>query len=301
MVEGRDHQAGPPPSPSPWPPPPSPATRPGLGEAVLLLLLMGITTMIAVTALFLGDEQRDLDMLLMGILEVLAITLVLLVGVRRVGLPTKRVLGLRDVPLWLCLIAVPLAMAVGTVNSALEAPVRNVMPIPEELLLELVTLLYPETTLDWVLILLPTALLVPVGEELLFRGLLLRGFLLRYGATPALALTSLLFALVHLNPWAFAGYFIVGWVLGWLVLRSGSVWPAIILHGAYNALAVIQTKTLIDGPPTLESIRAASESWWDAPVTIVISALALVLMVLLIESRSRQDHPWVIDEISFGR
>lgn len=301
MGGGREHAPGPPPPPPPWPPPASPATRPGLGEAVVLLLLMGLATAIAVTAVFLGDQQRDLDMLLMGMLEVSAIALVLLVGVRRVGLPSGQVLGLRGAPLWLCLIAVPLAMAVGTVNSALEAPVRSVMPIPEEFLLELVTLLYPETALDWVLILLPTAVLVPVGEELLFRGLFLRGFLLRYGATPALALTSLLFALVHLNPWALMGYFIVGWVLGWLVLRSGSVWPAIILHGAYNALAVIQTKTLIDGPPTLESLRAASESWWDAPVTIVISALALILMVLLIEFRSRQDHPWVVDEISFGR
>jgi membrane protease YdiL (CAAX protease family) len=284
-----------------WPPQPSPATRPGLGEAALLLLVMGLATAIALAAVYIGDTQRDLDMLMMGVLEVSAIALVLLIGVRRVGLPTVRVLALRAAPLWVSLAAVPLAMAVGTVNSALEAPVRNVMPIPEDFLLELVTLLYPQTTMDWILILLPTAVLVPIGEELLFRGLFLRGFLLRYGATPALALTSLLFAVVHLNPWSLVGYFIVGWVLGWIVLRSGSVWPAVILHGSYNALAVIQTKTLLDEPPTLESIRAVSESWWDAPVTIILSALALILLVLLIERRSRADHPWVADEISFGR
>ena len=94
---------------------------------------------------------------------------------------------------------------------------------------------------------LPLALLVvslgPLVEELLFRGALLSALLRRMHAGWAVAVSSLLFACVHLPDLGFLWYAVpnlalLGAVLAWLRLRSGSLWPAVVAHGMNNLLAV---------------------------------------------------------------
>ncbi len=85
------------------------------------------------------------------------------------------------------------------------------------------------------LLTLPVCLLIPMCEELLFRGILLEV------ATPwvALPLSSLLFALAHgLNLYAF-GLFVFGFALGLLTLRTRSLLPAMVAHGVFNAISLI--------------------------------------------------------------
>lgn len=94
---------------------------------------------------------------------------------------------------------------------------------------------------------LPLALLVislgPLVEELLFRGALLSALLRRMHTGWAVAVSSLLFACVHLPDLGFLWYAVpnlalLGAVLAWLRLRSGSLWPAVVAHGMNNLLAV---------------------------------------------------------------
>jgi CAAX protease family protein len=77
--------------------------------------------------------------------------------------------------------------------------------------------------------------IAPVAEEHLFRGWMLRGFLFRQTRGGAIAMTALLFGIFHGNPWQGVVAFAAGLVLGWLVVRTGSVLPAIIGHAAMNA------------------------------------------------------------------
>ena len=49
--------------------------------------------------------------------------------------------------------------------------------------------------------LLAVVIVAPLTEELLFRGVILRGLLLHYSAPKAVIASSLMFGLVHLNPW----------------------------------------------------------------------------------------------------
>jgi hypothetical protein len=81
---------------------------------------------------------------------------------------------------------------------------------------------------------LPIVLGAPVGEELFFRGLVLRGFLSRYSVTKAVWASALLWAVSHLNPWQAVGALPLGLVLAWLVVRTGSLIPAIIGHMIAN-------------------------------------------------------------------
>ncbi|MEU5853397.1 CPBP family intramembrane glutamic endopeptidase [Saccharopolyspora shandongensis] len=77
----------------------------------------------------------------------------------------------------------------------------------------------------------------PIGEELIFRGVLANA-LGRYGAWISVLASATVFALVHgLNP-VLPVAFVIGVVSALLLRRTGSVWPGIVVHGVNNALAI---------------------------------------------------------------
>ena len=99
------------------------------------------------------------------------------------------------------------------------------------------------------------ALLAPVTEEVVFRGAVL-GYLLksRRSAIIAVVVSALLFALAHLNPAQMPHAFLIGLLLGWLYLRTGSILPGIIYHWANNTAAYIMFHLYPDPDATLSDI-----------------------------------------------
>jgi len=84
------------------------------------------------------------------------------------------------------------------------------------------------------------ATIVPFAEELFFRGLGVRA--LRFlGAAAAVAVTALAFAFGHAVLAALPPLVVFGLALGWVRLRSDSVWPGVAAHGLYNGLGVVFT------------------------------------------------------------
>ncbi|MEW9573092.1 lysostaphin resistance A-like protein [Rhodanobacter sp. Si-c] len=84
----------------------------------------------------------------------------------------------------------------------------------------------------------------PLVEELLFRGVLLSALLRRMRPAWAALASASLFALVHLPDlrwlwYALPNLALLGVVLAWLRLRSGSLWPAVIAHACNNLLAML--------------------------------------------------------------
>ena len=110
----------------------------------------------------------------------------------------------------------------------------------------------PGTALDVVLLALGAAVLVPIGEELLFRGYAVTAWLKDLGPRSALLRSTVFFSFAHvLNIQAetfdaglrqavltVAVIAPVGLVLGWLFLRRGIV-ASITGHVAFNSIAVV--------------------------------------------------------------
>jgi membrane protease YdiL (CAAX protease family) len=77
------------------------------------------------------------------------------------------------------------------------------------------------------------------AEEILFRGLILRGLLRRHRATLAVWLSALLFMAAHGNPIQFPVALMIGATAGWYYQATGSLWPGLLAHGLQNLLAAL--------------------------------------------------------------
>jgi uncharacterized protein len=129
--------------------------------------------------------------------------------------------------------------------------------------------------------------IVPVVEELVFRGLLLQRWALRWGIRPALLASSLLFGCLHRNV-NVIGLTMFGLVMGLLYLKTRSLWVPILCHGINNAMVVV-LELLIDefGNPGLPSLGDLRGSFgWG----LLLVAVTLPLLVNFVQRNWPRVH-----------
>jgi hypothetical protein len=84
----------------------------------------------------------------------------------------------------------------------------------------------------------------PWGEEIFFRGFLFKGWLhTSLGGWGTVVLTSLIWAAIHTHYdlYAITTVFAAGLLLGYARLRTGSLYPPILMHTLMNVVAMVQT------------------------------------------------------------
>ncbi|WP_419698951.1 CPBP family intramembrane glutamic endopeptidase [Mucilaginibacter sp. NFX135] len=77
----------------------------------------------------------------------------------------------------------------------------------------------------------------PILEEILCRGIILKGLLKNYSPRKAILISALFFALMHMNPWQAFPAFFGGLFIGWVYYKTQSVIPGMIIHATNNAAA----------------------------------------------------------------
>jgi sodium transport system permease protein len=154
-----------------------------------------------------------------------------------------RGLGLRLPPWWAWPAAVLLAVLVVPPLAELTLAILRQFPVLKTLLelnhpltRELHSLAGADQRGAWGGYILVLALLPALCEELAFRGFILQGLLRGFRPWPAILLSAFLFALYQMNVFQFLPHFVFGVILGVLVVRSGSVLPAMVFHLVYNSL-----------------------------------------------------------------
>lgn len=90
-----------------------------------------------------------------------------------------------------------------------------------------------------VMTVLVVCVLPAIGEELIFRGVVFRGIAASGRKGTALVLSALAFSLMHMSPLQTIHQFVLGLAAAYLVLRTDSLYPAILLHFANNFISVI--------------------------------------------------------------
>lgn len=117
-------------------------------------------------------------------------------------------------------------------------------------------------------------LLAPFAEELVFRGAILRALLdWAKNHWTAIAISALLFAIIHFNPAQMPHAFIIGLLLGWMYYRTGSILPGVCYHWVNNSVAYVITRLYPDPDIQLIDILGTQQH--------VLMALAFSLCILI--------------------
>lgn len=104
------------------------------------------------------------------------------------------------------------------------------------------------TISQFVLSIVLASLLVPFGEELLFRGVFYT-WLRRWGLVVAVVVSALVFGLFHVingfNLALLISTIVIGVLTALLYERSGSLWPGMMAHGLNNLLIFVTIRLLL--------------------------------------------------------
>jgi membrane protease YdiL (CAAX protease family) len=91
------------------------------------------------------------------------------------------------------------------------------------------------------------ALLPPICEEILFRGVLARSLATRLPIWAAVGLSAALFSAYHLSLVQAPATFTLGLAFAFLAIRADSIAPTVLAHGLNNAIAVLITRDDLPG------------------------------------------------------
>ena len=134
------------------------------------------------------------------------------------------------------------------------------------------------------------ALLAPVVEEVVFRGAILRkllsGMRSKWGA---ICISAILFALIHFNPAQMPHAFLMGWLMGWLYMRTGSIVPGVVFHWANNTVAYLMTVAYPGDETKLVDIFGGNEKavWLSVVFSMCIFIPALFQLNIWTKKRGR--------------
>lgn len=117
-------------------------------------------------------------------------------------------------------------------------------------------------------------LLAPLAEEMVFRGAILRS-LLQWKQNPwvGIAISALLFAVVHMNPAQMPHAFLIGLLLGWMYWRTDSIVPGVVYHWVNNTVAYVMYNLYPNPDLTLVELFGSEQK--------VLMALGFSLLIFL--------------------
>jgi membrane protease YdiL (CAAX protease family) len=178
---------------------------PGFAQALLILLMIFILVFFLVVIFaIVGLSKSSLLGFCIRVIDFdLATIIVMIFYYRRyIKIPIKEVFFIKSFSVR---ILIPLLFAVSGMHiiiSEVDSLFRLIIPEPQfiqEIFLQLLDINYIGAST------ITIAIIGPIAEELLFRGMILHGFLGRYRSINAIILSALLFSLTHINPWQLIG------------------------------------------------------------------------------------------------
>lgn len=134
---------------------------------------------------------------------------------------------------------------------------------------------------------LKVVVMAPIIEELIFRGVIMHGLMKNYSKFTAVFVSALMFALFHLNPWQFPATFILGILLGILMVRTKSIYLCITGHAINNGLVLFSIQYW-------DEIQKTAFFRASKPDQLVMSGLIASAALVLIFLLSRERKPKTI-------
>jgi hypothetical protein len=141
--------------------------------------------------------------------------------------PTEYLLGIAT-----GLLLIGITLGLSNLAESLFGPVS-------EIITEAYERLKPQNTSQMLVLGIEIIIIAPFIEEIIFRGLVFRGFR-PYGFWPAALLTSAIYALLFLNPWVALPVFLMGIILCWAYERTGNLSVVLLAHAIANIAVLLE-------------------------------------------------------------
>ncbi len=192
--------------------------------------------------------------------------LIALVLPRRIGPDWKRQIGVRKpagLHVLLVLLVVPGFMIVSGVVQEAFLWATGIRPPAAMKALNDIFKEYP-----WPLTVLAVGIGPGLVEELWCRGFLGRGLSARYGLVAGVLVTSVLFAVMHIDPTQLFVIALMGAYLHFVYVATRSIWVPILLHAMNNGVSILLVLAL--KPEQLDQDK-------HVPIVVTIAALSLMI------------------------
>ncbi len=165
-----------------------------------------------------------------------------------------------------------ISIAILGLQTGVVSPIVSFIPMPDfmkKLFLEL-------SSQTGIFSFMTIVIAAPILEELIFRGIVLDGLLKKYSPLKSILISSILFGIVHLNPWQFIAALVIGIFSGWVYYKTRNLMLCILIHFVNNFVAFMgmyftDPETMIDS--------GLIEQYGGLMNAILITAGALVLTV----------------------
>jgi membrane protease YdiL (CAAX protease family) len=185
------------------------------------------------------------------------------------------------------IIALPFVDWTGTINHGLIPETTGLgkwmKSMEEDASKQIAYMLKRDGINELVLNLVLVAVFAGVGEELFFRGILQRLFIKLFkNAWAGIIVTAIIFSAIHLQFYGFFPRLVLGILLGLIYWYSGSLWPAILAHFAYDAFAVV----VIYFNPAMADEAGVTVSVANQVVLVLTSLILIVGIIILMKKSS---------------
>jgi membrane protease YdiL (CAAX protease family) len=178
--------------------------------------------------------------------------------------PEGKKLYFKRIPAFLYVILLLLSLSLNVILD----PLTTAIPMPE-----FIKKLFEMLTSRDIWTFLTVGITGPILEEVLFRGIILDGFLNRYKPGKAIFWSALLFGLFHMNPWQSIPAFLIGLLLGYVYLKTRSLIPVIFIHIINNSFSYLTV--YIFG----EDVLSYREIFTESGLYLMLIAASLLIFV----------------------
>lgn len=178
---------------------------------------------------------------------------------------------------WIMLFSIPVVAGINLLNLWLIKTVFGKIEVPQ--------IPVGGTIPELIISIFVIAVSAGICEEVLFRGVIIRGFE-RFGTSKSILFTAILFGLMHIDLQKIFATIALGVLIGFLVVRTNSLISGIFAHFLNNALATVLSYNATKASENLEksgltvpSGGDVFEMYADLPMVqiIVIIATGLVM------------------------
>jgi membrane protease YdiL (CAAX protease family) len=160
---------------------------------------------------------------------------------------------------------------------------QQFQPVPEQYM-ETIEFIRPTDAVSFVLVFVGMCALVPLAEEMVFRGLVQQIFSRNMGGVVGFILAGLIFGAVHLNAHLLISICFFGVFLGFVYYATGNLTNTIISHSVFNTVALLQL--------TFMGVEEAELPFYLQDVRIfVVSLVILVYLLFKIKQGGPETEP----------